>query len=397
MLRCSIICISQPLGAAGVDAYMPGLGETVAGLARGRKALKRAGSPGGGAGLAEIRGFGFNPGGLKMLAHVPQGLAPGAALVVVLHGCTQDAAGYAHAAGWLTLADRLGFAVLAPEQVANNNPNRCFNWFEPEAVARGSGEAASIHAMVEHMVRAHKLDAQRVFVTGLSAGGAMTAALLAAYPETFAAGAVIAGLPVGAARNMQEAFGAMRSAGDLSGRELAAAVERAAPRAPRRPRISVWHGGADATVSNSNGRALARQWAAVHGLGDQPDEIRSRPGWTRSLWRGPDGEVLVESNVLAGLGHGTPLAAIGDEGIGQAAPFMLEAGVSSSLEIARFWGLAPQPSATDAPWEAAQAPLAEAAGSASIGDGVLAAVSPHVSQGIRRVIADALGRAGLMP
>src|SRR5205085_237846 len=201
----ALYCLSAA-GAAGVDPQMPGLGETVAGLARGRKALKRAGSPSGDAGMAEVRGFGFNPGGLRMLAHVPKDLARGAPLVVVLHGCTQGAGGYAHAAGWLTLADRLGFAILAPEQVAANNPNRCFNWFEPGAVARGSGEAASIHAMVEHMLRSHKLDPERVFITGLSAGGAMTAALPAAYPETFAPGAGIARLPVGRARDMQGAL-----------------------------------------------------------------------------------------------------------------------------------------------------------------------------------------------
>src|SRR4051812_3309088 len=121
------------------DRNMAGLGE-----------MKRPSDRGDDAGLSEVRGFGFNPGGLRMLTHVPKVLAPGAALVVVLHGCTQRAGSHARAAGWLALADRLGFAVLAPEQVSANNPNRCFNWFEPGDIARGSGEAASIHAMVQH-------------------------------------------------------------------------------------------------------------------------------------------------------------------------------------------------------------------------------------------------------
>lgn len=376
---------------------MPGLGAITAGLARLRKAMKRRSDSGDDAGLTEVRGFGFNPGGLRMLTYLPEGLAPEAPLVVVLHGCTQRAGSHARAAGWLALADRLGFAVLAPEQDSENNPNRCFNWFEPGDIARGSGEAASIHAMVQHVVRAHGLDPARVFITGLSAGGAMTAVLLAAYPETFAAGAVVAGLPFGVARNVQEAFAAMRGGPGLDGRELSDLVDRAAPAPGRRPRLAIWHGQADATVASSNALALARQWAAVHGLAEQPDEVRARRGQTRSVWRAADGEALIELNLLASLGHGTPLAAGGDDPIGEVAPFMLEAGVSSSLEIARFWGVAPPETAaqTDA-WIAAS-PTPEPRYSArGLGEDVMAAVSPHVSNDVQEVIAKALASAGLM-
>jgi hypothetical protein len=195
--------------------------------------------------------------------------------------------------------------------------------------------------MIQHMVRAHGLDPTRVFVTGLSAGGAMTSVLLATYPETFAAGAVVAGVPFGIAGNVHEAFAAMRDGARLGGKELGALVAQAAPAPPRLPRLAIWHGQADATVASRNAQALAHQWAAVHGLADQPDEVLARSGWTRSVWCAPDGETLIEMNLLAGLGHGTPVAAGGEDPIGQVAPFILEAGVSSSLEIARFWGLAP--------------------------------------------------------
>lgn len=376
---------------------MPGLGETTAGLARLRKSMQRRSTSGDDAGLSEVRGFGFNPGGLRMLEHVPEGLAEGAALVVVLHGCTQRAGRHARAAGWLTLANRLGFAVLAPEQDNENNSNRCFNWFEPSDIGRGVGEAASIHAMVQHVIRAHGLDRARVFVTGLSAGGAMTAVLLATYPETFAAGAVVAGLPFGVACNVQEAFAAMRDGARLSSRELGALVTRAAPAPPRRPRLAIWHGEADGTVASRNALALARQWAAVHALPEQPDEVRARPGWTRSVWRASDGEALLEMNLLASFGHGTPLAASGDDPIGEVAPFMLEAGVSSSLEIARFWGLAPPEAASADEWSAsgpaAETPSSRARG---LGESVMASVAPHVSDDVKQVIASALAAAGLM-
>jgi poly(hydroxyalkanoate) depolymerase family esterase len=379
---------------------MPGLDETIAGLARLGRGLNPAAAGEDDAGLLEVRAFGPNPGQLRMLAYVPQGLARNAALVVVLHGCTQRAGAHARAAGWLTLADRLGFAVLAPEQVSSNNPNRCFNWFTPEDIARGSGEAASIHAMVRHMVRVHRLDPARVFVTGLSAGGAMTSVLLAAYPETFAAGAVVAGLPFGVASNMQEAFTAMHGGVGLDGRALAALVERAAPPAPHRPRLAIWHGQADGVVASRNAILLARQWAAFEGLAEQPDEVQDRHGWTRSVWRGADGEALIEMNLLAGLGHGTPLATGGDDPIGAVAPFMLEAGVSSSLEVARFWGLAPaenaaQTEAWSAAAPAAPEPTPPQSAVRGLGGRVMASIAPHVSEDVRRVIAKALASAGL--
>ena len=360
--------------------------------------MQRPAAGGQDGGFTEVRGFGFNPGGLRMLAYVPEDLPANAPLVVVLHGCTQRAGAHARAAGWVTLAERLGFAVLAPEQDCANNPNRCFNWFEPGDITRGSGEAASIHAMVGRMVRTHGLDAGRVFVTGLSAGGAMATVLLATYPETFAAGSVVAGLPFGVAGNMQEAFAAMHGASRLDSEHLGAKVSDAAPTPRRRPRLAIWHGQSDSTVASSNAQTLARQWAALHELDEQPDEVRVRGRWTRSVWRAPDGEVLIEMNLLAGLGHGTPLAAGGHDPIGETAPFMIEAGVSSALETARFWGLAPAETAAQAEtWTQPGASTGKAEARVNkLGDSVMASISGHVSADVQQVIAKALASAGLM-
>ena len=155
--------------------------------------------------LATLSEFGANPGALAARFHVPADLPAGAPLVVVLHGCTQTAEAYDHSAGWSRLADRNGFALLYPEQQRLNNPNLCFNWFSPDDTARGGGEAASIRALIAQTVEACQIDPDRVFITGLSAGGAMTSVMLAAYPEVFAGGAIIAGLPYGAAGTMPEA------------------------------------------------------------------------------------------------------------------------------------------------------------------------------------------------
>src|SRR5207342_2401841 len=115
--------------------------------------------------LVEITGFGSNPGALKMFAFVPEHLQRAPALVVVLHGCGQTAAGYDFGTGWSTLAKRYGFALLMPEQQASNNANTCFNWFNPEDTRRGRGEACSIRQMIARMVNDHKIDSQRIFVT----------------------------------------------------------------------------------------------------------------------------------------------------------------------------------------------------------------------------------------
>src|ERR1700750_1238090 len=106
--------------------------------------------------LREIFGFGSNPGNLRMFVYRPPTLADNPALVVVLHGCTQTAAGYDLGAGWSTLARRYGFVLLMPEQTASNNANTCFNWFNPEDIARGGGEALSIRQMIARMVGDHK-------------------------------------------------------------------------------------------------------------------------------------------------------------------------------------------------------------------------------------------------
>jgi len=159
--------------------------------------------------LTEINDFGSNPGALRMFSFVPEHLSPSPALVVVLHGCGQTAAGYDLGTGWSTLAERYGFALLMPEQQASNNANTCFNWFNPEDISRDGGEAGSIRQMIARMASDHNIDSRRIYVTGLSAGGAMTSVMLATYPELFAGGAVIAGLPYGIASNVREALSGM--------------------------------------------------------------------------------------------------------------------------------------------------------------------------------------------
>ncbi len=367
--------------------------------------------------MSLVAQFGDNPGQLQMLRYAPPGLHRGAPLVVVLHGCGQEASAFAEGAGWLTLADRLGFAVLAPRQTAANNPNRCFNWFVPRHTRRGGGEAASIAAMVRSMLATDGLDPARVFITGLSAGGAMALAMLATYPELFAGGAVFGALPYGVADDLAQAMTAMHQPPGASGERLGRLVRNSPGRAL--PPLTIWHGAADAVVAPGNAEAIAAQWALAQGLAQAPDETEVGGGRSRAVWRRPgNGDVAIELNIIDALGHGVPLATKGGEGLGRIAPFMLEAGISSSREVARFWGLDPSPPPARLELLASP-PMASAESSAprrrlpppprrsdprpcvelgggEVGARVMDAIAAHVPTGVQDTIAKALKAAGLM-
>jgi len=292
--------------------------------------------------LIEIGHFGTNPGALRMFAFVPEHVQRAPALVVVLHGCGQTAAGYDLGAGWSTLAKRYGFALLMPEQQASNNANTCFNWFEPGDITRGRGEAASIRQMIARMVAEHKVDPRRIYITGLSAGGAMTSVMLATYPDVFAAGAVIAGLPFGIASNVREALSGMMQSPPRPASELGDLVRKATRTLykGRWPKVSVWHGSADRTVNPANADEIVKQWLDVHGLPSAPMSTSEVDGYPRDVWWNEAGETVVESYTITDMAHGTPLGTAGaDESYGTAGAFLIEAGISSSYHIANFFGL----------------------------------------------------------
>ncbi|MGV8939828.1 MAG: alpha/beta hydrolase family esterase [Allorhizobium sp.] len=361
--------------------------------------------------LADLEVTGSNPGNLRARIYVPRGLSNNAALVVVLHGCTQTAAGYDYGSGWSSLAESEGFAVLYCEQQRSNNPSLCFNWFAPGDIRRDGGEAMSIHQMIDTMVDIHRLDRQRIFVTGLSAGGAMANVMLATYPEVFAGGAIIAGLPYGCAATIPEALERMRGSGIPPEAALQARVSGASGHKGPWPRLSLWHGSADQTVALSNMQAIVGQWRQVLGVSAAPTRVEKVDGQRHQVWCGADGQVQIEAYEIAGMGHGTPLALSGPDSVGAAGAFMLDVGISSTHHIARFFGLV---STADARQHTTAKPNASPGGYVHVGEIIPPGqqaktarpdhaekpepdtAAPHGIAAVGKVIEDALRAAGLM-
>jgi poly(hydroxyalkanoate) depolymerase family esterase len=326
--------------------------------------------------LAEVKGFGANPGNLRMFAFVPEQWQQPRALVVVLHGCGQTAAAYDLGAGWSTLAKHYGFALLMPEQPRANNANTCFNWFNPEDTARDSGEARSIREMIAHMVAEHGVDPRRISITGLSAGGAMTSVMLATYPELFAAGAIIAGLPYGVAANLRQALDGMFHSPERPARELGDLVRQASDHRGPWPKLSVWHGTADRTVNPGNADEIVKQWLDLHDLPPVPMSEANVDGYPRQSWWNKDGETMVESYTITDMAHGTPLGiADNEQRYGMEGAFLIEAGISSSYHIAKFFGLT---NWIRSPAQASQPAAAKPAPSPA----------PHLARSIRATVAE---------
>lgn len=292
--------------------------------------------------LEEMTEFGSNPGKVRMYKYVPSRLPPGSPLVVALHGCDQDARKYSGATGWNSLADRHQFAVLYPETGISNNPLKCWNWFRPEDQVRGGGETLSIKQMVDTMIAVHDLDRKRVFVTGLSSGGALSNALLAAYPDVFAGGAPMAGVAYGCASNAMAAVGCMNGSRALSDQQLLDAARRGyTGYSGPYPVVSIWQGMADIIVSPLNTDEIALQWRQVHDTGSHPATDEVVRGSRHIVYEDRAGKGVVEIWKIGGMAHGVSVDpdGTGGEAGGVTGTYAFDRDIWSSYQAAKFWGL----------------------------------------------------------
>jgi len=240
-------------------------------------------------------------------------------LVVMLHGCTQNPDDFAAGTAMNELADAQGFYVLYPAQSQQANPQRCWSWFKHNHQARGRGEPALLAGMTREVMADHTVDAERVYVAGLSAGGAMAAILGDAYPDLYAAVGVHSGLATGIATDLPSALGAMQGGGKPAANSASGVA------------TIVFHGDADTTVHPANGQHVVMASAGT--AGSVEVEQLSTPGGraaTRSVHRAADGTVLAEHWLV----HGTAHAWSGGSGRGS---YTDARGPDASAEMLRFF------------------------------------------------------------
>lgn len=283
-------------------------------------------------GLVPVQAFGSNPGRLTMLEYAPPKRRDPPTLVVVLHGCLQTARQFDQGSGWSQMARDKGFVLVYPEQRKENNQNLCFNWFRPSMVAHDRGELMSIRQMIDHAIDRHGIDRGRVFIQGLSAGGAMANALLVTYPHLFAAGQVVGALPYGAARDAMTALSVMKSGSKRSRGEWGDLARGAArDGAENLPCVSIWQGRADRVVVPANADALLAQWLDLHGLEDAAGALETRSDGKVVVWRDAAGKPVIEYRLIEGLDHGLPVTVKRTGSTRQ--PYMLEGAIGAPQEF----------------------------------------------------------------
>ena len=288
--------------------------------------------------LRRVRFERNNPGRLGLLVYAASRLEARPPLVLLLHGCRQDPATFARESGWLARIDRAGGILAVPEQRRENNHSQCFNWFEVDGPT-GRAELQSLVRIIDGLRARHGCDPEHVCVAGLSAGGAMAAALMAAAPDRIAAGAVVAGLPVGVAHSAGEALHKMIA--PAAGGSNAQWESRARALAPAGyggpwPRLSVWHGTADQVVNDGNAALLVQQWCALHGLAEAPDTTGSlRDERVRyAAWSRDGVPPAVERWTLSGIDHAYPIGPDGRPG-----RWVAPTAIDATAEIADFFAL----------------------------------------------------------
>jgi poly(hydroxyalkanoate) depolymerase family esterase len=243
----------------------------------------------------------------------------GLPLVVMLHGCSQDAEEFAAATRMNALAEELGFVVAYPAQSRRANPAQCWNWFEALHQQRNEGEPSLIAGITRRLLR-QGLDGRRVYVAGLSAGGAMAAVMGAEYPDLYAAVGIHSGLPYGVAQDLSSALAAM--SGGANGGHDPGRGKAGAKSLP----IIAFHGDQDTTVHPSNSdfvRAPGSRLVAESGE-------RNGRSFTRTIHVDRSGRPMVEQWIIHGAGHawtgGRPGASFADAG-----------GPEASREMLRFF------------------------------------------------------------
>lgn len=286
-----------------------------------------------------------------MFLHVPPGVQKNVQvpLVVVMHGCLQCAESVASQTGWNKLADEHGFYVVYPQQRIINNPMRCFKWYKRRNIYKDRGENQSVKRMVDFMKSNYAVDSSKIFITGLSAGAAMSVIMMANYPETFSAGAIFAGAPYKVATSSIPAMMAFFGWRIKSPEKWGGYVRsQNTSYFGAYPRMIIYQGNNDWIVNKRNSVELMKQWTNVHGISTLPSErieaFLNNRDIERNAYRDSTGKEAVIFYKVNNLSH----ALLVDPGNcsnqgGKRGIFSKDKNYFSSLYTAYDFGLVPAP------------------------------------------------------
>jgi len=278
-----------------------------------------------------LASFGDNPGELTASYYQPKSNIN--SVVVLLHGCVQKGDELAMQSGFVELAEQHNFALLVPQQSKRNNVKSCFNWFSEQDSLKDHGEVLSIKNMVVTLKA--KTQVNNIYIAGLSAGGAMTSAMLVHYPELFSAGAVVAGLPYPCANNLAKAISCMRNGPSQSSNELAHLVNPLNKTIDHWPRLIVITGNEDLVVNPKNSTSLALQWVKL--TSDINKEVnRSFTDYQVGSWLNSKKEAQVKLITINKIGHGISVNGA-FKNRNTEPDFLLQSSVDSAKSIIYFW------------------------------------------------------------
>lgn len=293
--------------------------------------------------LVEITNFGANKGNLEMYVYKPINNNMKVPLVVVLHGCVQTANEIAEQSGWNTIADANNFMVIYPQQKVENNLNKCFNWYENSDISKNDGESNTIKEMIQYAIQNFDIDPSKIFVTGISAGGAMSNVLMANYPDLFKSGAVLSGIPFKAANDLATAYAAMQGKVEKTPEEWVASIRNNNLNYEGKyPRVVIFHGIDDPFVNIKNAEIIEMQWKGIHKIDSQPTivpKFNENSDITKTTYFKNNCPVIVKYEIN-NLGHAMTV----DPGTekqqgGNMARFAVDKNFHTTYWTAKFFGL----------------------------------------------------------
>jgi poly(hydroxyalkanoate) depolymerase family esterase len=299
--------------------------------------------------LQQIRPFGTNPGNLKLMLFEPSGISQKAPLVIVLHGCTQVSKTCAEQTGWSKLAQKHKFYVLYPEQLILNNVENCFNWYREKDQIRGKGEPESIKQMIDYLKKNKNIDSTRIYIIGLSAGAAMSAIMMAVYPEVFDKGGVMGGGPYKAAESVIKAGTSMLGAVSKSPEDWGNLIRKQNKNYKGSyPELAVFHGNLDPIVNINNANQIIKQWVNIHQTDYIEDEyyaqFNNNEHVELTIYKNKAKQDVVHYYKVSGVGHAVVLdTGSCDTQGGKTGMFSVDKNFNSTYWAAEFFGVIIKP------------------------------------------------------